>query len=69
MDMTVRLMVGVVLLAIGLAVPLSLAWKVVALVIAVIALITGIIRYCPVNSLIGLNTCARQSQQSQSQMK
>jgi hypothetical protein len=58
-DMAVRLIVGVALVVVGLSVPMSIVWQVVVFVIAAIALVTGLIRYCPANALMGLNTCAR----------
>jgi len=69
MDMVIRLIIGVVLLAIGLAVPMGTALQVIVFVIAGIALVTAIVHYCPLNALLGLNTCARQGHQSQSHMK
>jgi hypothetical protein len=58
-DMAARLIVGLALVVVGLSVPMSIVWQVVVFVIAAIALVTGIIRYCPLNALMGLNTCAR----------
>ena len=56
-DRVARLIAGVILLAIAYTVPM-VAWMQVLLgVIAAIALITSIIRYCPANTLLGLNTC------------
>lgn len=71
MDMTSRLILGVVLLVIGLTVPMALAWQVLVFVVAAIALVTGIVRYCPLNALLGLNTCTKapHSHSAQSQMK
>ena len=64
MDMIARLVIGVVLLAIGLTVTMGLGLKIIVFVLAAIALITGIVRYCPLNALIGLNTCSGHGQQS-----
>ena len=68
-DMGARLVIGAVLLIVGFTVPLSTVWQAVAFVLAAIALITGLVRYCPINSLIGLNTCAREHEESQSHLK
>lgn len=58
-DQAIRIIIGVVLLLVGLLIPLGLIWQVVVLVLAAIALITGIIRFCPLWSVLGINTCGR----------
>lgn len=52
-----RIVIGVVLLIVGLAAPVGATWQVVALVVAAIALVTAVVRFCPVNYLFGINTC------------
>ena len=64
LDMTVRLVVGVALVVVGLMVPMSMVWQVVVFVLAAIALITGAVRFCPVNAMLGLNTCGGQKQKT-----
>ncbi len=59
-DMTARFIIGILLLVVGFAVPLSAVWQRVVLALGAIALVTGAIRYCPVNALLGLNTCKKQ---------
>lgn len=55
-----RLVLGIVLLAVGLS-ALSGVAKAVALVLGAIAAGTALIRFCPINALLGVNTCkARQ---------
>ncbi len=56
-DMAARLIIGAVLLIAAFTVTMSTVWQTVLLVVAAIALVTGIIRYCPVNKILGLNTC------------
>ena len=56
-DRTGRLVLGVVLLVIGFLAPLSALWQTIIFIVAAIALITGIIRFCPANALLGINTC------------
>jgi hypothetical protein len=63
MDMTARLIIGAVLLVVGLAVPLNAIWQTVVLVLAAIALLTGVLSYCPLNTLLGLNTCRPRNEQ------
>lgn len=55
-DRALRLIVGVVLIAVGLWAPLEPLWQGVAFVVAAIAIITGLIQFCPLNALIGLDT-------------
>lgn len=57
-DKTIRVVLGVVLLAIGLFAGMSTIWTIVAYAAAVIALLTALIGYCPLNALFGINTCA-----------
>lgn len=52
-----RIVIGVVLLIVGLAAPVGATWQAVALVVAAIALVTAVVRFCPVNYLFGINTC------------
>ena len=59
-DRTGRIVIGIVLLLVGLAAPLDMTWRIVALVVAAIALLTGIVRFCPANAIFGINTCERE---------
>ncbi len=52
-----RIVLGIVLLAAGLAAPISMTWQIVVLGVAAIALITAVVRFCPANALLGINTC------------
>lgn len=56
-DRTVRIIVGIALLLVGLVAPLEMTWRIVALVIAAIALVTAFVRFCPINAMLGINTC------------
>lgn len=60
-DMGARLIIGIALLAVGLFVPMNVTWQTVALVVGTIAVVTGAIRYCPLNAALGINTCGRKS--------
>ncbi|HUX89716.1 MAG TPA: DUF2892 domain-containing protein [Gallionellaceae bacterium] len=57
MDRTGRIVLGIVLLLVGLTAPIGMTGRVVALVIAAIALTTAIVRFCPINAMLGLNSC------------
>ena len=56
-DRTGRIVLGIVLLVVGLVAPIENIWRIVALVIAGIALVTATVRFCPMNSVFGINTC------------
>ena len=56
-DRTGRIVIGIVLLVVGLAAPIEMTWRIVALVIAAIALVTATVRFCPANAVFGSNTC------------
>jgi len=56
-DRTGRIVLGIVLLIVGLVAPIELTWRIVALVVAGIALVTAIVRFCPANAILGINTC------------
>jgi hypothetical protein len=53
MDRTLRIVAGLVILALGIAGPLGW-WGLVGLV----PLATGVMRFCPAYTLLGLRTCA-----------
>ena len=56
MDRTGRIVLGIVLLLVGLAAPIEMTWRIVALIIAAIALVTATVRFCPVNAILGINS-------------
>jgi hypothetical protein len=62
-DRNSRIVVGIVLLVVGIAAPIEMTWRIVALVIAAIALLTAIVRFCPANALLGCNTCKEEKKQ------
>lgn len=53
----IRIVVGIGLLGLGAFVGLSPELTAVALVLGTIALVTGVIGFCPLWKLFGLNTC------------
>jgi disulfide bond formation protein DsbB len=55
-DRIARIVIGIILLIVGLAAPLEMTWRIVALVIAAIALVTATTRFCPANAILGINT-------------
>jgi hypothetical protein len=57
LDRTGRIVIGIVLLVVGLLAPIEMTWRIVSLVVAAIALLTAIVRFCPANAIFGINTC------------
>lgn len=57
-DRTLRIVGGVVLAIGALFLPVGLGWRVLLGILAVISPMTATMRLCPLNSLIGLKTCA-----------
>jgi len=52
-----RIALGIVLLLVGLLAPIETTWRIVALVVAAIALVTAAVRFCPANAILGINSC------------
>ena len=59
----IRIIVGVVLLAIGAFASLPLFGTAMVLLLGTIALVTGVVQYCPLWALFGMNTCPTQMSQ------
>lgn len=58
-DKTIRIVLGIALLAVGLFAGLGTTWTIVAYAAAAIALLTAFAGYCPLNALFGVDTCAQ----------
>ncbi len=56
-DRTIRIVLGLLFLAIGLFGNLGTMGKTISYVLAAIGLVTGFVHYCPLNALLGINTC------------
>ncbi len=56
MDRNARIVAGIVLLAFAALAPVAMGWRVAAVVVAAIALVTATARFCPVNAALGINT-------------
>jgi len=56
-DKVFRIVLGVTLVALTLFIEMSSSLRIGAWVIAAIALISAFVGFCPLNKLIGLNTC------------
>lgn len=56
-DKTIRIVAGIGLAAFALLADVDTIWKLIAGIAAAIALVTATIGFCPLNSLLGVNTC------------
>ena len=63
MDRNIRIVVGITLLLVGVIVPMGTMWQIVVLVVAAIALVTAFVNFCPINAMLGINTCAGEKKQ------
>lgn len=57
-DKLARIGLGGALVALGLLADLGTTWTILAYAVAVIALLTALVGYCPLNALFGIDTCA-----------
>ena len=55
-DQAVRVVVGIALLALGFLHVVTGALAIAAYIVGAVALITGVIRFCPAWSIFGINT-------------
>lgn len=58
-DKTLRIVIGIALLAFITLAQIDTLWKAIAGVAAMIALVTAFVGFCPLNRLIGVDTCKR----------
>ena len=63
-DQTVRFVLGIILIALGLTHVLSGGLAIAAYCVGGIALLTGAIGYCPAWTLFGINTCPLKTKES-----
>jgi uncharacterized membrane protein HdeD (DUF308 family) len=56
MDRGIRIVIGIVLLALGFIHLVTGTVAIIAYVVGAIALITGVIRFCPAWAIFGINT-------------
>ena len=64
LDRIARLILGVVLIALAYFGILTGTGAIVAYVVAGIAIVSGVIRFCPANALFGINTHKAKSSES-----
>lgn len=56
LDRVLRLLFGTAFLAVGLFADVTLGWRIASFVLAAIGLGTALLRYCPVNHALGVDT-------------
>jgi uncharacterized membrane protein HdeD (DUF308 family) len=56
-DRAIRVVLGIGLLALGFLHVVTGTWAIAAYVVGAVALVTGVFRYCPAWSVVGVNTC------------
>ncbi len=54
--MALRLVIGIALLALGFLHVVTGPWAIAAYVVGCVAIVTGVVRYCPAWSIFGINT-------------
>lgn len=57
-ERTIRVLLGAALLWLALVHVVTGGWAIVFYVVAAIALVTGLVGFCPAWKLLGINTCA-----------
>jgi hypothetical protein len=57
LERPIRIVVGILVLALGAFADLPPIGVAIALVVGAIALVTGAIGYCPLWAILGMNTC------------
>jgi len=56
-DKTVRIVVGVVMIAIAMFAEMTTGWRIVAWMVAAVSFGTAVVGFCPLNKRLGINTC------------
>ncbi len=56
-DKAIRIVLGIALAAFAFLSEVDTVWKMAMGVAAVIALVTATVGYCPLNRLLGINSC------------
>ena len=58
-DKWLRIAIGIALIAFIVLSDVGATWKVVAGIVAAIALVTALAGFCPLNSMLGINTARK----------
>ncbi len=58
-DRAIRLILGIVFFVVAFAVTMSPGWKWVLIILGIIALFTGLVRFCALYSVFHINTAKK----------
>ncbi|VXC21408.1 conserved hypothetical protein [Flavobacterium sp. 9AF] len=61
-DRFLRVIIGIVAFVFGLSDLVEGTWKWVALAVGIIMILTSLIQFCPLYTLLGINTCKVKSE-------
>lgn len=59
MDKTIRVILGIIFDLVAVFVPLAIGIKILLVLLAAFEISTGLLNFCPVYKILGLNTCKR----------
>lgn len=59
-DKTVRIILGIALLGVAFLASVSSTIQIVLVVVAAIALVSAFVGFCPLNQMLGINTCGKE---------
>ena len=59
-DKVIRVILGLILLAVAIFIPANTTVSFVLYILAAIALVTGFIRFCPLYQVLGINSCGKE---------
>jgi len=57
-DRIVRLLAGLALIAVGALGLVAAPWNIVAMVAGAVFTLTSVIRFCPLYTILGINSCS-----------
>jgi hypothetical protein len=63
-DRIIRILLGIALITLGATHVVTGGFAIAAYVVGVVAIVTGIIRFCGAYTLLGINTCSPKTGQS-----
>ncbi len=63
-DRVIRIVLGIVLVALGVSHTVMGGLAIAAYVVGAVALLTGVVRYCPAWSIFGITTCPMKPSQN-----
>lgn len=58
-DRNARFVIGAILLLVAIFAPLGTVARTILVILALVALVTAALRYCPLNAALGINTAGK----------